>query len=150
LPKELPFKPLEAKGHLQKKGIKHERQVAEYLTELYELSYFAGMWFAYGDGSSGTRYCQLDGLLADHKRRNLVVVECKLRHTPEAYWQTENLYLPVVRAWLTDQRFWSLSVCEIVRWCDPHTSFPTQCNFIENLDLVREDRFNVHILPKHW
>src|SRR5262249_11691614 len=134
-----PFRPVESRGKAQRKGKSHEKKAQEKFIELYGLSFHPSVWFAYGQ-QTGTHYCQVDGLLLDYKRRNLTIVECKLRHTPEAFWQTENLYVPVVRAWLVDKTFWSICVAEVVHWYDPHVRFPTQCNFVEDLGLVREDR----------
>jgi hypothetical protein len=145
--KNLPFRPHKPTSQSARRGLKHEERAHKHFIELYGLSYFHSIWFAYGD-SGQVRYCQIDGLLADAKRKSLVLVECKLTHTPEAYWQTEYLYVPVLRAWLTDagRAFWQISVCEVVRWFDPHTAFPTHPTLVEGLEYVRPDRFNVHIL----
>jgi len=127
--------------------LKHEKKAHQFFTELYELSYIPSVWFRYDKGKD-VGYCQLDGLLALHEKRTLIIVECKFRHTPEAFWQTHNLYLPVVRAWLADEgkRFWTVAICEVVHWYDPAIHFPTQPVLVERLELVRADRFNVHIL----
>jgi hypothetical protein len=145
--KDLPFRPFEVKGNLARKGAKHERKAHQLFTELYELSYVPSVWFKYDKGRD-VGYCQLDGLLALHKQRTLVIVECKFRHTSEAFWQTHNLYLPVVRAWLGDEgkQFWTIAICEVVHWYDPSTQFPTRPILVDRLELVRPDRFSVHIL----
>jgi len=144
----LPFRPVQARGAAQKRGVNYEKKVSHRLIELYALEYIPSVWFVYGE-SGRTRYCQVDGLLILNKTRDLILVECKYSHTPDAYWQCENLYLPVLRAWLGNaNEYWSISVCEIVKWYDPHTQFPTRPRLVERLELVRPHEFNVHILNR--
>jgi len=135
-----------AKGAAQKRGVAYEKKVSHRLTELYGLNYIPGVWFVYCEGGK-LKYCQIDGLLVFNKTKDLVLVECKYSHTQEAFWQCENLYVPVLRAWLGDAN-WSISVCEVVKWYDPHTAFPTRPRLVERIELARPYDFNVHILNR--
>jgi hypothetical protein len=94
------------------------------------------------------RYCQPDGLLVLPARNILLIVEVKYSHTADAYWQLENLYVPVLRCFLGPANPWQIATCEVVKWFDPSTAFPTRLAMCEDLTQVRVNAFNVHILNR--
>lgn len=89
------------------------------------------------------RFCQTDGLLFQPKQFKLLIVEVKYKHTPDAYWQIENKYLPVCR-WLFKD--WEISTLEIVKWFDPSTQFPAPITLRKEIEDCVPGEFGVHIL----
>lgn len=104
------------------------------------------MWFTYFDGE-GVRHCQPDGLLLFPEEMVLLIVEVKYSHTPDAFWQLEHLYVPVLRAFMRDSG-WRIATCEIVKWFDPSTRFPVRTVLREKLEDVKVGEFAVHILNR--
>lgn len=131
---------------LEKDGLRYERKVHERLHDQHGLAYIASQWFDYFDGES-VKHCQPDGLLLFPASRVLLIVEVKRSHTPEAYWQLEHLYVPVLRAFMRDSS-WSIATCEVVKWFDPCTRFPVRPVLRENLEDVKVGEFAVHILNR--
>jgi hypothetical protein len=74
-------------------------------------------------------------------------VEVKYSHTPEAFFQVEHLYVPVLRAFIGDS-YWRIATVEVVKWYDPSTRFPVRPVLRENLEDVKVGEFAVHILNR--
>lgn len=106
------------------------------------FNYIPSQWFKYGLENRQMKYCQTDGLLFTPRQRKVLIVEFKLKHTADAYWQVEDKYIPVIRRIFPD---WEVSVCEVVNWYDPSTPFPVEVNLRKNLLDVRPGEFGVHI-----
>jgi len=125
--------PLSRKKALQsfQSGLRYERKVKQYLTGFFP-DIILGPWLLF-DCGSGRRYCQPDALLLGD--RGVAILEVKLRHMPEAYWQLRHLYEPVVRV-----IYPKLPVCvvEICRSYDPATPFPEEVRVIKSLGDVWE------------
>jgi hypothetical protein len=68
------------------------------------------------------RWCQPDALILQPRDGLLTIVEVKYQHTPDAWWQLRELYLPVVS--LAFGPDWRIAMLEVVKWYDPHVSFP--------------------------
>lgn len=130
----------------QKAGLRYERKVHERLQEQYGLAYLPSIWFDYFDGED-IKHCQPDGLLLLPDDRVLVIVEVKYSHTPEAFWQLEHLYVPVLRAFMRDSG-WRIATCEVVKWYDPCTRYPVRTVLRESLEDVKVGEFAVHILNR--
>lgn len=112
----------------------------EALSREYGPLWTAGQWFCYQAASFDTvKYCQVDGLLDS---ANLIVVEIKIRHVAEAYFQLYNLYLPVVQAAYPIR---SVALCEVTKWYDPFTAFPGPVKLVEGVHLAQPGTFSVHI-----
>lgn len=130
----------------EKAGLKYERRVHERLYEQYGLDYIPSQWFSYHDGES-VRYCQPDGILLLERFSILLIVEVKYSHTPDAFWQVEHLYVPVLRAFIGTSP-WRIATCEVVKWYDPSTRFPVRPVLRESLEDVKVGEFAVHILNR--
>ena len=141
-----PFPQVRPSGARQRQGLKYEASVHQKLEQTFELSYFPGVWFKYEGPGDDIRYCQVDGLIVSSSRRCITLVECKYSHTPDAYWQMENLYVPVLRAWLRDAGEWSISTVEVVKWFDPATACPRKPVLRADLRDVKPNEFAIHIL----
>jgi hypothetical protein len=73
-----------------------------------------------------------------------IILEIKLKHTPDAYFQLTNLYLPLLRRYF-DRPGYSLACAEVCRWFDPWTAFPCRVRQLERLEDAKPDSFGVHI-----
>ena len=120
-------------------GIAYERAVGRALSDEWAL----GVWFRFGD-SDGVHWCQPDGLHLDFRRGVVTILEIKLRHTPRAWWQLRELYLPVVSRALG--RAWSYRLVELCKWYDPDTHFPGEQKLIPALlSPIPPNAVGVHI-----
>lgn len=129
----------------RREGTKYESKVQDMLTHTYGDFYVDGPWFRFWSTSNDrVRYCQPDGLLFDLHGRSITIIEVKLKHTTEAWWQLRHLYVPVIAA-LFPPTVWTLKVCEIVRWYDPATVYPERVALVPNVLAVGDKDFGVHI-----
>lgn len=119
----------------------HER-----LGGIFGLEYIPSQWFEYFDGER-TRYCQPDAILLRPEERAIILVEVKYSHTPDAFWQLEHLYVPVLRAFI-GKADWKILTCEVVKWFDPSTQFPVRPVLRESLEDIKPGEFAVHILNR--
>jgi hypothetical protein len=102
-------------------------------------------WFTFRSaGDNAIRWCQPDGLLFQPLDSLLTVIEIKLQHTSDAWWQTQQLYLPVI-AQVFPPALWRYNICEIVKWFDPHTNFPWKFKMCEHPLMLAPNTFGVHI-----
>lgn len=124
-------------------GRRYERKVQEhFLATIPE--YVPSPWIKYqSTNRSRWQWCQPDGLIVDIKRGRIVVVEVKLKHTSDAWWQVRRLYTPVVSHLFGAE--WQVEALEVVRWFDPFTAFPEQIEMCENPRGHWNGRFRVHI-----
>lgn len=125
-------------------GIKYEALVHPRMAAL-GLPYWQGPWLRFFDAGLGRwRWAQPDGLLFDLPRGVCTIVEVKLKHTPGAWFQTRQLYQPVL-AHIT-QGLFDFSILEVVSWIDPHAAFPERYHFVDDPLAVPVGGFGVHIL----
>lgn len=90
------------------------------------------------------RWCQPDGLLFLPYIGQITIVECKLQHTSDAYWQLRWLYLPVIaKAFPATE--WNYGVCEVVKWYDPAVHFPERVKLRKDVRSTKPNEFGVHI-----
>lgn len=123
-------------------GIRYERKALAHLCAEYS-EFVPSPWLRFENGSSRSRWCQPDGVLLDIKQGRIVLVECKLQHTSNAWWQTRRLYEPVLQKIFGTA--WKYSVVEMVRWFDPAVTFPETFSFAEDLFDVEPGAFGIHI-----
>lgn len=129
-----------------KRGIRYERKVHDRFLQTYGLDYIPSQWFSYGLCGQ-TKYCQVDGILLAEAKGLLVLVEVKYNHTADAYWQLENLYLPVLRTWLHRSPL-AIATVEVVKWYDPAVAYPRRPVLVEDLMQAKPGNFSVHILNR--
>ena len=135
------------------RGIRYEQKAQEHLLNIRPLTYVPSPWLKFKSSkrspigyANGWRWCQPDGLDIDINSGLITIVEFKLSHTANAWWQTRELYEPVVKK-LFPPSLWQFSIVEIVKWFDPDTYFPEEFHFIRNLRFqdTRPGRFHLHI-----
>lgn len=126
-------------------GVRYEKRVHGLFEERYGDTYVANPWFRFGElGNDRPRWCQPDGLLFDFKAGKITIVECKLQHTPDAWWQLRWLYLPVIsKAFPGD--LWKFGIIEVVKWYDPAVVFPEKVKLRADVAYVQPGEFGVHI-----
>lgn len=105
----------------------------------------ASPWFKFlVSGSKRPRYCQPDALILDPHQGKLYVVEYKLHHNPDAWWQLRSLYEPVLRTAFPPE-FWMMTLVEVTKWFDPVTPFPEEITMCPDLSVAKPGHFSVHI-----
>ena len=72
-----------------------------------------------------------DALLFSADWKSILVVECKLRHTADAFYQMQGFYLPLV-----SRAFPSFRVCtlELCKFYDPVVRLPRSVAFVSSLE----------------
>lgn len=129
----------------KRQGIRYEAAVQAMLSERFGPAYRPSPWIRFRD-SSGTHWCQPDGLLT--LPHGLVIVEVKYQHTVDAWKQLRLLYEPVV-SWLHPGQ--SVSVLEVVKWYDCAIVLPEPVQLIRSVEEHTGGGFGVHIWkPGGW
>jgi len=140
-----PYVPTDRGNNARANGHRYERKVVHYLDRECIGWFMPALWFRYTCGRFHRwRYCQVDGLWLQPTRKLAVVVEVKLRHTPDAWTQVRKLYEPVVKHILGPT--WDYTALEVVNHYDPSTKFPEKLYFLDNLNKITPSKFHVHIL----
>jgi len=130
---------------IRAEGLRYEARVQKYLIAKYGDCYIPGPWIQFYDPNQ--RICQPDGLLFDLERGRIILVEIKLRHCQEAYWQLQKLYLPVLRE-MFPYSLWEICCIEIVRWYDPEVQWPVKHILREKVEDAPSSIIGVHIYNK--
>lgn len=125
-------------------GQSYERKVHRELSERYGDFYVPSVWWKFS-AAGNLRWCQTDGLLFRFLDRSITIIEIKLQHTPDAWWQVKHLYYPVLRK-AFPETIWSFSFCEVVKWYDPAVAFPEHHHLAIDPLIVPAGKFGVHIL----
>lgn len=128
-------------------GLRFQRKIEQHISALYPRNLQIGPWIVFNTPQQHSRYCQPDIVITDGITNKVIVIETKLRHTPTAWWQLEQLYVPVLQTIYRKSKIVKIEVC---RWFDPHTSFPVRFEIIddlkpETLDGLQSDSFYVCI-----
>jgi len=116
----------------QKMGIAFEDKLQWQLFES-NWNYVPRPWLQFmRKGEGRLQHCQPDGLLIDPVAGLIVVVEVKLAHTTDAWWQMRQLYVPVLRHIFPERR-WTYRCVTIVKWFDPAIKFPEPLCLIDKI-----------------
>lgn len=116
----------------QQQGLRYEEQAQKHLSKL-GWQYARSPRIFYVD-DRGPSYIVPDGLIVhdgivwDH--RFMVIVEVKIQHMPEAWWQLERLYRPILQAAAPKADIYCLEVC---RSYDPSMPFPCLIEMVQDL-----------------
>jgi hypothetical protein len=110
-------------------GLRYEEHIQQRLMQRL-LGYMAAPHLHFFD-REGARTLRPDGVLVEPGR--VFIFEIKSQHMPEAWWQLDQLYRPVVSQ-LYKHR--PVSCIEIVKQFDPAMPFPTKFDMLENLEQV--------------
>lgn len=133
-----PFRDQRGNTPAKHAGLVYERKVQKFLSGVFGAEYFVSPMLHFAD-DTGARTCIPDGLCI--RGDDVVIVEIKYQHMPEAWWQLCRLYEPVVRAWRPTSKVATLEVC---RTYDPATPFPTSVRLLDSIsDPIPGDAFAV-------
>jgi hypothetical protein len=77
-------------------GLLYQQKVTAHFETLYGFQYLSDLWINYFLGNE-FHTCSPDGVLIDLKRGRIVIVEVKRTHTPQAFLQLRNKYLPILQ-----------------------------------------------------
>lgn len=139
--------PRRTKNKARANGIRYEKKAHAYLLREFPNECIVGPWIKfYSKGKAKAFYCQPDALILDIRRGTIAVIEIKLKHTSDAWWQVRRLYLPVVQFIFGDA--WTYTAVEVAKWFDPHTKFPERFEFVDracDLSLLPPDKFHLHL-----
>lgn len=128
----------------KRRGIKYEQKAQAMLVEKYS-TYIPSLWLQfYSKSSSSMRWCQPDGVLFDFKRGIITIIEIKFCHTAQAWWQLNELYLPVI-SHIFGRELWNYRLAEMVLWYDSVINFPGEHYLRKDLHNVREGEVGIHI-----
>ena len=126
-------------------GIRYEGKIHDLFEARFGELYMPSPWFRFLEvGTEKPRWCQPDGLLFDFENGKLTIVECKLQHTADAWWQLRWLYLPVISKAFPGN-LWDFGLIEVVKWYDPATAFPERVKMRADILHVQPGEFGVHI-----
>lgn len=125
-------------------GVKYEGFVQAQLLDQYEEKYIPSPWLKYREiNDEKFHWAQPDGLLIDLRSGLIIIVEIKLRHTSDAWWQTQMKYLPLLKKLFGDD--FSFGIMEVVKWYDPAVAFPVNYRMLPQIHYLRANEFGVHI-----
>ena len=123
--------PRRTKNKARADGIRYEKKAHRYLEEAYEDQCVIAPWIRFhSHGQAKSLYCQPDALILDIRKGTITIIEIKLKHTSDAWWQVRRLYLPLVQCIFGED--WEYIAVEVAKWFDPHTKFPERFEFIDN------------------
>lgn len=130
-------------------GLRYERKVHDFFAKQLGPFYVPSMWFSYRRLSSPrvVNYAQPDALLLDFRSGVCTIIEVKYNHTPDAYFQLYDKYLPLLDKFFhaKEKGLWTFALCEVVYWYDKFVDFPCRVVLRDDVRKVRPGEFGVHI-----
>lgn len=125
--KERDYKKLAGDTRARSNGLRFEWRVQTALIERFGADYLAAPGLYFTD-DSGFRVLIPDGIL--RQPAHVTVVEIKIQHMPEAWWQTR-LYQDVI-----GRKYYMkpCAVVEVVRSFDPFMPFPCAVDKLDSVD----------------
>lgn len=124
----VPYRRAEGITGSQKAGLRYEEHVQNVLQTKFS-NYMPGPYLHFKDRGV-VRTAQPDGVLLFDDY--LFIFEVKYTHCPEAWWQLEKLYAPLLRQLFPSR---TVGLVEVCRSYDPSTPFPCA---IECFDCIIE------------
>lgn len=127
------------------RGLAYERKFHEHMTARCGPMYVQSPWFVYKEhGTNGPRWCQPDGLLIDIERGVIYILEAKLKHCAQAWWQLFWRYIPVIRTAFCPNGEFTIVPVEVCRYFDPATRVPQKPRHCSTLGAARPNDFNIY------
>lgn len=93
-------------------GLAFERKVHKMLGKEFRGKYLESPWIEYYEAGRGKKYCQPDGVIFDPWLGKILVVECKLSFTSNAYFQMAHKYVPLLKAMYPGWKVSGVQVCK--------------------------------------
>lgn len=121
-------------------GLRLEAKFVKTLYRAYGSRFASQLQFTFLDqGKIGAAI--FDGLLLSRDARAGVVIECKLRHSGDAFFQLNKFYLPIARSAFKTLRVVGLEAC---LYYDPHVRLLKPGAFVESPEEALEVRDAFH------
>lgn len=117
------------------RGLRYEQRVGDMLDHKLEGTNWVpvrGPWLEYVARDGRVRYAQPDILVFNASEHLIIIVEIKLSRVPEAWWQLNRKYAPLVRALFPK---WQLGMLEIAAQMYA-VAVPEQVNVVHRVDQV--------------
>ena len=113
-------------------GMVFEKHGHQLFNDLYQELYVPAPWIKFRNTANPRlmRLCQPDGLIVDVRRNTLTIIEFKLRHTSDSWFQLRLLYYPIIRRMFGQA--WHIRILEVAKYPNPEVIIP------ENAALIRE------------
>lgn len=153
-----PEAPLFKKGKkptkVQRDGLLYEEKVHKYIEEEVkkkedkDLHYLKSPWIVYREAGApfnSLLYCQPDTVLVHLERKLITIVEIKLQHTEQAWWQIRKLYEPILRHIYPG---FNIHALEVVKWMDGTVAFPESIVYSKDLFSTQDKHFCVHMFSR--
>lgn len=102
-------------------GLRFEAKCLKRLQAEFGIRFASHICFGFQSLTEGGRSIIPDGLIFSPDYRTVTIVEVKLRHTTDAFFQLHDMYLPIVRRALPGFRVTGL---ELVLYYDPRLVLP--------------------------
>lgn len=131
-------------------GMRYDRFATARLQERYAgvhdaCALMQHPWIRFQHRTDGIRWAQPDGVLFNLQVGRITILEFKLKHTADAWWQLRHLYEPLIR-FMFGEQLWHYACCEVVRWHDPSVKVPERVVFSDDPGRLFANAYGVHIL----
>lgn len=132
-------------------GLRYEEKAQTTIRDSFRregIEYLPSPWFKYRRCSSPHRenFAQPDGIAPCPRRGVIFLVEIKIKHTVDSYFQLLDRYVPLLDAFFNrPERLWRIAPIEVCRWYDPHVAYPCEVKMLEFLHLAEPRDLSVHV-----
>lgn len=148
--------PTFAQAHRKKsgakgEGLRYEEKAQKILSQSFAdagLQYLQSPWFRYWRASAPSRenFAQPDGFCPDYRRGVIYLIEIKLKHTADSYFQLLDKYVPLLEKFFNDkEKLWKIAPVEVCRWYDPQVAYPCKTTFQDNILDCDPREVSVHV-----
>ncbi len=135
----LEWKQPQSSAGFAQRGLRFERKVVKWFEATYPSRFLAGLPFTF-QTSRKRGMAVPDGLLFSPDWRTCCIVEVKLSHCSDAWWQMEAFYKPIVAEALHGYRVICLEVCKSY---DPWVKLPRPSELLSSVEDVFQAREDV-------
>lgn len=127
-------------------GLKYELDGHHMLLDTYGCEYVPGPWFRYTttDAPDRQNYVQPDGLIIRMELGLVTIVEFKWSHTPDAYYQLFDKYLPVVEKFFGADLF-EFRLLEICKFYSSQVKVPGRSSLRKDIGTLQPNEMGIHI-----
>jgi hypothetical protein len=128
----------------KRRGLIYQDRVVDYLERRMPESWEAlpGPWFEFVD-AKGHHYAQADWLGIDVTQGRICLVEIKLNRVPDAWWQLNRRYLPLVQKLFPQFEIGMVEIATSIR----NFVTPTPVNLISNIAQVEPNKTSFLRVP---
>lgn len=121
-------------------GLRYEKRVRQELEAQFGPAASFRYWLEfYQKGTYKRGLCELDALI-QLRDGVLCIIEAKIKHTSDAWWQLRKLYQPLIQTLYPEHR---VLVCEVCKFLDPAVPFPEPIVMVTSPDELDCDGFGV-------